>query len=476
MASKTTLNATNLEALGAAHLAQLLIEISTGNANAKRRLRLELAGVESPDKLVKEIRKRLTAIASATATVGWRSLKGFKADLQTQRRLIIEQVSKAMAPEALALMWSFIAMSHTVLERVTDTSGESLDIFKQASLDLVHIADIAQPSAEALLPHLTDAVLHNGYGQVDGLITGLVPHLGDAGLRHLRQSLNVAAAEPEVRSPVRSRKASRWRRGRSLMRETAQRRSRVQILQRAYEDIADGLGDVEAYIALQSDKRHPVTTAAIAERLLRAGRPEDALAILDGAHGGLNVIQPDEWQVARLKVLEALGRESDAQMFRLQVFHQSLNPDYLRAHLKRLPDFDDLEAEDIALDRVEKAKDFHAAIAFLISWPSLDRAAQTLITRKSEIDGNRHELLALAAEKLDARYPLAATILLRKMIEVILTGFQTHEYERAAGYYSDIVRLAARLDGAPDIEPHESYVAALRSNHRQKNAFWSQVS
>ena len=37
MASKTTLNAKNLEALGAERLAQLLIEISTGNAVAKRR-------------------------------------------------------------------------------------------------------------------------------------------------------------------------------------------------------------------------------------------------------------------------------------------------------------------------------------------------------------------------------------------------------------------------------------------------------
>ena len=65
MASKTTLNTQNLETLGAAHLARLLIEISEGNANAKRRLRLELAGSESPSKLGNEIRKRLTAIGAA---------------------------------------------------------------------------------------------------------------------------------------------------------------------------------------------------------------------------------------------------------------------------------------------------------------------------------------------------------------------------------------------------------------------------
>ena len=48
MASKSTLNAKNLEALGAERLAQLLIEISTGDAAAKRKLRLALAGAEGP--------------------------------------------------------------------------------------------------------------------------------------------------------------------------------------------------------------------------------------------------------------------------------------------------------------------------------------------------------------------------------------------------------------------------------------------
>ena len=48
MASKKILNAGNLEALGAARLAGLLMEISEGNAVPKRRLRLELAGAENP--------------------------------------------------------------------------------------------------------------------------------------------------------------------------------------------------------------------------------------------------------------------------------------------------------------------------------------------------------------------------------------------------------------------------------------------
>ena len=56
MAPKTTLNAKNLEALGAQRLAELLIEISTGSALAKRRLRLELAGTGGTGDVARKIR------------------------------------------------------------------------------------------------------------------------------------------------------------------------------------------------------------------------------------------------------------------------------------------------------------------------------------------------------------------------------------------------------------------------------------
>ena len=70
MAARTTLNAKNLEAIGLGCLAELLIEISNGNAAAKRRLRLELAKAQSPGELAKEVRKRLSSIARSRLWTG----------------------------------------------------------------------------------------------------------------------------------------------------------------------------------------------------------------------------------------------------------------------------------------------------------------------------------------------------------------------------------------------------------------------
>ena len=69
MASKKTLNAKNLEALGTRRLAELLIEVSSGNAAVKRRIRLELAGAQSPGEVAREVRKRLTTIARSRRLV-----------------------------------------------------------------------------------------------------------------------------------------------------------------------------------------------------------------------------------------------------------------------------------------------------------------------------------------------------------------------------------------------------------------------
>ena len=78
---KKTLDAKNLEALGAERLAELLIEISAGNAAAKRRLRLELAGAQSPAEVAREIRKRLSAIARSRTFVDWQNRRAFDGDL-----------------------------------------------------------------------------------------------------------------------------------------------------------------------------------------------------------------------------------------------------------------------------------------------------------------------------------------------------------------------------------------------------------
>ena len=186
MASKKTLNAKNLEMLGAARLAELLIEISAGDTVAKRRLRLELAGAASYIELAREIRKRLTTIARARSFIDWEKRKAFVADLETQLGAIIDKVAKADAGEALDLLWRFMALANSVFERCDDDSGRIVAVFHGACDSLGQIAAAAKLDPKRLAEDAFRALCENDYGQYDGLIDALAPALGAQGLDHLK--------------------------------------------------------------------------------------------------------------------------------------------------------------------------------------------------------------------------------------------------------------------------------------------------
>ena len=196
MASKTTLNAKNLETLGAARLADLLIEISTGSAVAKRRLRLELAGAQSPKEAGRAVAKRLTSIARARSFVNWQNRKPLVTDLQSQLRAIKEQIAPTDPAGALALAWRFMQVATPLFERCDDSSGIVIGVFHDGCALLGEIALAAGAQPELLADAVVEALRDNGYGQYDGLIAILTPALGEEGLAHLKRRIEAIAAKP----------------------------------------------------------------------------------------------------------------------------------------------------------------------------------------------------------------------------------------------------------------------------------------
>lgn len=131
----------------------------------------------------------------------------------------------------------------------------------------------------------------------------------------------------------------------------------------ALRDIADCEGDADAFIDTYRgrDLSNPRFVSEIALRLLRAGRAEEALSYLDRAVPSVENqhFGQTEWRDARIATLDALQRAEEAQDLRIAVFQAQLSPTHLRAYLKRLPDFEDIEAEAQALDFVSGHSDVH---------------------------------------------------------------------------------------------------------------------
>lgn len=480
MASKKTLNAKNLEALGAQRLAELLIEISMGDAAAKRRLRLELAGAESPVEVAKEVRKRLTTIGRSRSFVDWQNRRALVDDLETQRRAIVEKVAKADPREALELLWRFMVLASSIFERSHDGSGTIVGVFHDACENIGEIAVVAKVDPVDLADRVYEALVVNDYGQYDGLIGIAAPALGQSGLEHLKRRMIALSNEPVQRLPEKERRAIGYGSGGPIYEDEMAERFTQRTVNLALKDIADAQGDVDAFIAQYDEKtrRVPKISAEIGQRLLAAGRAEEALAIIDAAEhrkpGGWE--WPDfEWEDARIDALEALGRADKAQEVRWNCFERSLSSSHLRAYLKKLPDFDDVEAEEQALAHAESYRGRLGALSFLVSWPALDRAARLVIEHAGDLDGNHYEILTPAAEALAAKYPLAATLVLRAMIDFCLTNSRSSRYKHAARHLLECSSLSRVIEGFGAFEPHDAYEARLRQEHGRKQSFWSQI-
>jgi hypothetical protein len=477
MTSKTALNTKNLMALGAQRLAELIVELSTANPAVKRRIRLELAGAQSPEEVAKEVRKRLTTIARSRSFVDSQNRKTLVEDLETQRRAIVEQIAKTDPAEAVELMWRFLSIANSVFERCDDGSGTMIGTFHGACRDLGEIARAAKAAPETLAERAFGALNENDYGQYDELIGVLAPALGPTGLESLKNRFIELSKAPVEKPKAKDRKVIGWGGGGPLCADQIAATRRDSTIRLALQDIADAQGDVDAFIAQQSEKAKtlPRVAAEIAQRLLEAGRASEAWSAINAVEENSPGWIPFEWEQVRLNVMEALGRNNEAQAFRWQCFERTLSITHLRAYLKRLPDFEDVEAEERAMSYALKCSSVHEALDFLVSWPALDKAAVLVTQRSGELNGDRYEILSPAADALAAKYPVAATLLLRAMIDFTLKEGRASRYRHAARHFAECASLASAIGDFGTVERHGDYSNRLKQHHGRKTAFWALV-
>jgi len=476
MASDKTLNAKNLAALGAERLAELLLELATGDAAAKRRLRMELASLSGGGDVAPEIRKRLSAIGKSRSFVDWRKIRPLAADLDMQRSAILKHVAPTRPAEAFDLLWRLLDLAPSIYERCDDSNGTISGIISEALNDLGTIAIQARPDARALADRVCAAVCANDYGQFDGVIGLMAEALGADGLTLLKARFEDMAAAPPVEKMADDRKVIAISTRGPIMQDEFETRYNARRVRSALTEIADVLGDVDGYAARFSteERTNPSIATNIAERLLGAHRPEDAMAALTLAEANFHSGRHwSDWQRVRIEVLDALGQSTEAQNARWAIFERSLDVEYLRAHLKRLPDFDDEEAEQRALDYVRQHADFHRALGFLMDWPAHGLAAELVLARHTELDGDHYWLLTPAAEALEQREPLAATLMLRSMIDFSLDRAKYKRYGHAARHLQTCSYLAKRIEDFGAIPDHDAYVANLKALHGRKTGFWN---
>ena len=461
-AAKGTLNAKNLETLGAARLAELLMTLCEGNNASKRLLRLALAEQKGPLEMARELRKRLASIARADSLLDDHQRDELLRELERQRQAICGPIAAHDADLAADLLWEVMELSEELIERCDDRDAVLRDWFHQVSAALGQVALAARGKPQNLADQVYAAVVSNSYGQFDPIVRDLGPALGPEGLAHLRLRLEILRQRSS--GPTAAITKPDW------------------VVRLAMLDIADALGDAGAYLAEYRDHSPealtvPAIAAEVAARLTKAGRAEEALTLLQAADPTLRQRRAGavEWCDARLAALEALGRSDEAQAQRWEFALLELSARHLRDYLKRLPAFEDMPAEEKALDLVADHDDLEEALWFLLHWPEPHRAGRLVLAAPQPLNGDRYILLAPLAELLEHRQPLAATVCLRAMIDFTLKVARPKRYPHAARHLETCHRLAAAINNWGELVDHRSYMLQLRRDHGRKYGFWGEV-
>jgi hypothetical protein len=542
MAGRASLNAKNLEALGTARLAALLLQHTEGNAAARRALRLALAEQQGPLEMAQEVRKRLAAVERSSSWLDQKRRDALLADLDRQRQAIAGPIAAHDPDLAVELLWRFLDLAKSLGDRCDCVDDAELPLFHQASADLGLVACRAKGSAAALAEQVAAALLENDIGQYDHLIAHLKEALKPDGLRLLRQMME--AQRPPRRSDVKQAdgEATSFDGEEDEAADEAaddgngyihapifnsdyepdgdedfeveyefdlevdfesdyddesesgyeeddddydldpDPYDRGQTVRLAMLAIADALGDAEAYLAEYRDHqpaalKQPLVAARVAQRLTAAGRADEALALLDAAQPLPHQTPPGPgpWIDARIAALDQLERGEEAQQLRWKFALLRLSNQHLRDHLKRMPAFEDGEAQERALDLVLQHPYLGPALEFLHQWPDRRRTARLILARPDELVRADDKVLGVVAEALEAEQPLAATLCLRALIEAILENARSNRYRHAVRHLASCRRLAGAIEAWGAIPNHNTYLSELLYAYGHRAGFMNQL-
>ena len=476
-ARRTTPSPETLKALGPDRLIALVLGETVRNPGFKKLVSAALAALQGPDAVAAIVDRRLAALEGAQSYIDWQRRRAFVADLNTLVTIILDELRPIDPGAALDRLRRFLDGADAVLNRVDDGNGAVQVVFERASTAFIEIAEALPPAdAGRVASGLVAAFAADPFGPVGPILHALMPALPEDALADIDTRLAADAATLKDGDP---RKVATYH----------QQAGCLQIL-RLRQAIADRRGDPDAFIALESAAiPGRENRVEIARRLLGAGRAAEALDWIRRAQdpgmrvatradliAGFDRHGPERERLAlEIEILDALGRADAAQALRWARFERELDAPMLRIYLTKLPDFEDEEALQRALDLAEAFQQPHRALGFLVGWPDLNRAARLVIARPAIWQSDQYTVLGPAADALAPNHPLAATILYRRLLDGILGTGRSAAYPHGARYLTELDGLAGRIEADAISPSPEGYRATLRREHGRKHGFWSLV-
>jgi Family of unknown function (DUF6880) len=299
-----------VERLGVRRLAEIVVNHCQRDERLHQTVRIALAASTPGGPLVKMLATEIDAVRTSRHFYGYRESNDLAQELDRIRQGITDYLLPAQPRAAAELLGRLIRLDANVYERSDDSDGVIGDAIGEAVTDCGRAwAAAPERDPKILAAEVFDLFTSDEYGARREVITAFSEALGKSGLDELERMV-------------------RERLDHSLAGKHAYRQQALTI---ALENIADARGDVDGYIAAQRlAGTENLAVKEIGERLLAAGRLEEALHWLDRP----DVPEHRRGDIGRLKVdtLDHLGRAEDAGSPLVDVLNF-----FVRRHSGRIP-------------------------------------------------------------------------------------------------------------------------------------------
>lgn len=449
-----------LMAQGAEYLANKIIAISEYDELLAKELDFLILKAE-PKKLAKKINQIINGIIKNKNFVPWHK----EYEFMRQLNQVLEVIENDLMPNdyslAVDVIEKLFAVDEQIIEKVDGSNGCVGGFYHNLSELWGKVWLLADSSGLDILPKkIYDLLKDNSYGTRDDIIQYSAKALGKNGLDILEKLIK--DHENDFKSYS---------------------------LASMYQDIADGLGDVDKYVAAIENYSsiNEDTVCDIAKRLIAKWRSKEAIDWLlhKPENIELNLSSPKIAYSPGLKrynlLLEAWGLENmleEAEKLRWALFEKTLSKAYYDDLLKykSADASEEVKARAFSFATESYKDDITTVLIFLNEIQEFAEIAKIINKNYKELNGeNYHFYRPLSKTLASAGYPLAACLLRRKLIDSILERATSKYYKYAISDLKIAGDYSANINDWLTYPTHTQYLENLKKDHGRKQSFWSNL-
>lgn len=438
--------------LGPEVLAEALLSLRKRPERAIRRYGEFLLGVldDNPQRLISLLRKEISFIKRSSHFVEHKEVPALLEQLTFIEEHIVQHLAHKDPEEALELLQSLLALSGPTLDRILADDGGIVRFFQKTCEDWGQLASLSRNKRYPWKEIIKEKLLDDKNGIYEEILFDFKSVLSDEDMASLQQDFE------------------------ELVKKTTSRYQKEEYLD-ILKNVADVLDDADLYQKYCEWMGEPSFSEAlaIAQRMVSHWRSEEALVWLDKAARWEDAENNLQYFALKLQALELGGDYEEALQQRKAWVKKTLDSSVYNDVLAHLVDEDKEAYKKSILALVFETPDIQKALTFLLDTQEFEALRRYIREKESLLGGKKTAVFRRAAQEIQHEDPLAAILLLRRIVEPVLEASLSKEYDDAIEDLWKCQSLSRSVVNWEGHLPQELFMKQLETRYKLKTKFWN---